>query len=116
MHGSFSRADTQNFMAALGPEFKTHYVDDMPASNADIGEMLASLLKLDIPANGKLISRVLTETMPGSPITTATSQTIRSRGSYVPTTILNVQDVGATRYFDAAGFEGRTVGLNATSR
>jgi len=116
MHGSFNRADTQNFIAAIGPDFKTHYVDDLPASNADIGKTLASLLKLDIPANGKLIGRVLTETMPDSPIPTVTHQTIRSRGLHVPTTILNVQDVGATRYFDAAGFAGRTVGLNATSR
>lgn len=104
------------FIAAIGPDFKTHYVDDLPASNADIGKTLASLLKLDIPANGKLIGRVLTETMPDSPIPTVTHQTIRSRGLHVPTTILNVQDVGATRYFDAAGFAGRTVGLNATSR
>ena len=26
-------------------------------------------------------------------------------------TILNLQTVGAARYFDAAGFEGKTVGL-----
>ena len=28
-------------------------------------------------------------------------------------TILNYQLVGTTRYFDAAGFPGRTIGLNA---
>jgi hypothetical protein len=27
-------------------------------------------------------------------------------------TILNLQQVGSTRYFDAAGFPGRTVGLH----
>jgi hypothetical protein len=27
-------------------------------------------------------------------------------------TMMNYQQVGATRYFDAAGFPGRTVGLN----
>src|SRR6202140_399859 len=30
MHGSFSRADTMNFMAALGPDFKAGYVDPLP--------------------------------------------------------------------------------------
>ena len=29
MHGSFSRADTMNFMAAFGPSFKTGFVDDV---------------------------------------------------------------------------------------
>ena len=28
MHGSFSRGDTMNFMAAIGPDFKHGYVDD----------------------------------------------------------------------------------------
>ena len=35
MHGSFSRADTQNFMAAVGPDFKAGFVDPAPVSNAD---------------------------------------------------------------------------------
>jgi hypothetical protein len=29
-------------------------------------------------------------------------------------TVLNFQTVGATKYIDAAGFAGRTVGLSAT--
>ena len=30
MHGSFSRGDTMNFMAAIGPDFKAGYVDAAP--------------------------------------------------------------------------------------
>src|SRR5690349_23592598 len=30
MHGSFSRADTANFMAALGPDFRRGYTDLLP--------------------------------------------------------------------------------------
>jgi hypothetical protein len=30
-------------------------------------------------------------------------------------TVLDMQTVGTTRYFDAAGFPGRTVGLSATA-
>jgi hypothetical protein len=37
MHGSFSRADTMNFMAAIGPDFKRGFVDEAPVSNADMG-------------------------------------------------------------------------------
>ena len=35
MHGSFSRADTRNIMAAIGPDFRTGFDDPAPASNAD---------------------------------------------------------------------------------
>ena len=41
MHGSFSRADTWNFMAMQGPDFKSQFVDPAPASNADVGRTIA---------------------------------------------------------------------------
>ena len=46
MHGSFSRGDTMNFMAAIGPDFKAGYVDALPVSNADVGMTAAQLLDL----------------------------------------------------------------------
>ena len=64
MHGSFSRADTWNFMAMQGPDFKSHFVDPAPASNADIGRTIAQLMRLDVSDNGKLVGRVLTEALP----------------------------------------------------
>src|SRR5262249_23602864 len=63
MHGSFSRADTMNFMAAIGPDFKAGFVDDAPVSNADIGMTMARILGLPIPAKGQLVGRVITEAM-----------------------------------------------------
>jgi hypothetical protein len=112
MHGSFSRADTMNFMAAIGPDFKTGFADDVPTSNADIGKTLAQILGLKIKAKGKLVGRVLNETMPGGQTPRYVAKTLRSApapGGLV--TVLNYQLVGDTRYFDAAGFPGRTVGL-----
>ena len=44
MHGSFSRAETLNFMAAIGPDFKSRFVDPAPVSNADIGKTIAHVL------------------------------------------------------------------------
>src|SRR5262249_32633160 len=64
MHGSFSRADTMNFMAALGPSFRRGYVDEAPVSNADIGQTLARLLGLKIPFRGSLMGRVIEEALP----------------------------------------------------
>src|SRR5215471_8878095 len=48
MHGSFSRADTWNFMAMQGPDFKSQFVDPAPASNADLGRTIAHLMQLEV--------------------------------------------------------------------
>jgi Type I phosphodiesterase / nucleotide pyrophosphatase len=114
MHGSFSRADTWNFMAMQGPDFKSHFVDLAPASNADIGRTIAHLLQLPITDKGKLVGRVLSEAMPNGAIPEVTSRVVTSEPA--PNglaTVLNMQMVGEARYFDAAGFSGRTVGLSS---
>ena len=116
MHGSFSRADTWNFMAMEGPDFKSHFVDPAPASNADVGRTVAELMHLDVQDKGKLVGRVLTEALPGGAIPEATSRVVTSDAA--PNglaTVLDAQQVGATRYFDAAGFPGQTVGLSSAT-
>jgi Type I phosphodiesterase / nucleotide pyrophosphatase len=111
MHGSFSRADTMNFMAAIGPDFKKGFVDEAPASNADVGKTLARILGLKIKDHGKLVGRVLSEAMPGGKAPRSVAETARSDPAAGLATVLNYQRVGKTRYFDAAGFPERTVGL-----
>ena len=114
MHGSFSRADTMNFMAATGPDFKRGFADEAPVGNADVGRTIAHILKLDIPAKGDLLGRVIGEAMLGGPMPKVEARTAQSEpAANGLRTILNYQQVGSTRYFDAAGFPGRTVGLNA---
>jgi arylsulfatase A-like enzyme len=112
MHGSFSRADTMNFMAAIGPDFKAGFADPAPVSNADVGMTLAHILGLQIPNKGKLVGRVLNEAMPGGATPKFVARSMRSAPAKSGVrTVLNYQVVGGTRYFDAAGFPGRTVGL-----
>jgi arylsulfatase A-like enzyme len=112
MHGSFSRADTMNFMAAIGPSFKRGYVDEAPVSNADIGQTLARLLGLKIPFQGSLMGRVIEEALPGGAEPTVTAETLRAQpAANGLATALSYSKVGTTRYFSAAGFPGRTVGL-----
>jgi hypothetical protein len=115
MHGSFSRADTWNFMALQGPDFKTHFVDPAPASNADIGCTIAQVLQLKASDHGKLVGRVLTEALPNGVVPETTGRVVISApAANGLSTVLNMQVVGDTRYFDAAGFPGRTVGLSVT--
>jgi arylsulfatase A-like enzyme len=116
MHGSFSRADTMNFMAAIGPDFRRGFVDDAPVGNADFGRTIAHLLKLDVPAKGTLLGRVIDEAMPNGQMPKVETHTLQSPpAANGLRTVLNFQQVGTTKYFDAAGFPGRTVGLNGSA-
>jgi len=114
MHGSFSRADTRNMMGAAGPDFRQHFVDSAPASNADVGKTIAGVLGLRIPDKGKLVGRVLTEAMPNGAMPAAAATIVRSEPDAAGhVTVVLTQTVGETRYFDAAGYPGRTLGLPA---
>jgi len=116
MHGSFSRADTWNFMAMQGPDFKAGFVDPAPASNADLGRTIARVMQLDVADKGKLIGRELSETLPNGALPAVSARVVTSDPA--PNglvTVLDMQMVGNTRYFDAAGFPGRTVGLSTTA-
>jgi hypothetical protein len=114
MHGSFSRADTRNIMGAAGPSFRERFLDPTPASNADIGKTVAQILGLRIAGHGKLIGRVLTEAMPNGVMPQVKrGQTISQPDKGGNITVVLYQDVGSTRYFDTAGYPGRTLGLPA---
>jgi len=112
MHGSFGRGDTLNFMAAIGPDFKSGYVDPLPVSNADVGTTAAKLLGLTPKPKGNLVGRVITEAMPNGATPWGFSGTVTSQLSANGLrTILKFQRVSKQRYFDVAGFRGRSVGL-----
>ncbi|HTB01026.1 MAG TPA: alkaline phosphatase family protein [Bradyrhizobium sp.] len=114
MHGSFSRGDTMNFMAAIGPDFKAGYADALPVSNADVGMTIARLMDLHPAGNGGLIGRVISEALPNGVTPKAAEQTITSKpAANGLQTVLKFQRVLSQRYFDVAGFPGRTVGLDA---
>ncbi len=115
MHGSFSRADTWNFMAARGPDFREHYIDELPASNADIGMTVADLLHLKLTPVGSLTGRVLNESRrgheqdPPPPVEPQTQQSAPAANGLK--TVLEKQVVDGHTYFDSAGFPGRTIEL-----
>ena len=114
MHGTFSRADTLNFTAAIGPDFKAGYVDPLPVSNADVGMTIAQLLNLHAAAAGGLMGRVTSEALPNGIIPKVTDATIVSKpAANGLKTIVKYQRVLSQRYFDVAGFPGRSVGLDA---
>ena len=114
MHGSFSRAETRNIMGASGPSFRTAFESAAPASNADLGKTIAEMLGLKIQDKGKLVGRVLKEAMPNGAMPQVQTLTVRSEPDALgQKTVLLMQSVGDTRYFDVAGYPGRTLGLSA---
>jgi Type I phosphodiesterase / nucleotide pyrophosphatase len=114
MHGSFGRGDTMNFMAAIGPDFKAGYVDALPVSNADVGMTAVRILGLTQKPKGNLVGRVMTEAMPNGATSKAVAASVKSEpAANGLRTVLNYQRVGNQRYFDVAGFPGRSVGLDA---
>ena len=112
MHGTFSRADTRNFMAAAGPSFKSGFADPAPVSNADITPTLAHLMGIEIKPVGGLKGRVIAEAFRRGKVPTVThGWQVSAPGPDGLKTVLDYQQVGGTRYFDAAGFPDRTLGL-----
>ena len=110
MHGSFGRANTFNFMTAIGPDFKTEFIDNAPISNADIAPTLARVLGIPMAGNGKLMGRVLTEALAGQ---NERNSSRRRSVTSMPSangkvTVLNFQEFGQQRYFDEACFQKRS--------
>ncbi len=111
-HGGFTRANTRNFMAAIGPDFRKGFKDPTPVSNADITPTLAHVAGLPLPSKGKLRGRALAEALKAGHGVTATPHVLRSTpaaNGFV--TVLESQSVGDETYLDAAGMPGRVVGL-----
>lgn len=103
MHGSFSRADTFNNMAAFGPDFKQGYTDYAPVSNGDITPTLARILGFDLPSSGELQGRVLREALVGGPEPHDVESRIKkSHKADGVRTVLVFQRYGGVRYYDSA--------------
>ena len=103
-HGSLSRANTFNNMAATGPDFKKGFVDRSPVSNADVQPTLAHILKMKIPQLGERRGRILFEALAGGPASAKFSSGIeRSRASSDGySTVLMYQTADRRLYLDEA--------------
>jgi len=102
-HGALARDQTLNSMAAMGPDFKSGFVDDAPAGNIDIVPTLAHILGLDLPATGKLRGRVLHEALNGGAVAkTSAPKTILSAPDDGIRTLLEFEEFDGVRYYDRA--------------
>jgi hypothetical protein len=104
MHGSFGRANTFQFMAAIGPDFKKAFVDQAPVSNADIAPTLAQIAGFELASKGISKGRVLTEALAGGPATVPFEHRVAISPSAANgnVTILMYQQTAKQVYFDQA--------------
>src|SRR6202022_877844 len=91
-------------------------VHPAPVRNAHGGMTIAQLLDLHTAGEGGLTGRVMSEALPNGIIPKAADGKIVSKpASNGLQTIVKFQHVLSQRYFDAAGFAGRTAGIDAES-
>ena len=75
---------------------------------------IAQLLSLRGTGNGGLMGRVVSEALPNGIVPKTADGTVTSKpAANGLQTVLKFQRVLSTRYFDVAGFPGRTLGLDA---
>jgi arylsulfatase A-like enzyme len=112
-HGTFGRGDTHNFMAAAGPDFKSGFLDPAPVSNADLAQTLAAATGLKLSTRGQLTGRVIAEALKDGTATPFAARAVRSdKAADGFQTVLDYQEAGGRRYFDAAGMPGRVFGVS----
>lgn len=106
MHGTLSRDDTFNNMAAIGPDFKRNFVDNTPVSNADIARTLADILGLQFADQGDLRGRSVKESLVigknEADLGFAHQRMVSRPAANGKVTVLKFQRHGSQRYFDAA--------------
>ncbi len=101
-HSSLSRFDMHNTFVAAGPDFKSHFVDELPTGNADVAPTILHLL--GFPADhldGRILGEALTKGhAPSEPVET---QTLRAAHDFDGThweQYLTISRVGNRVYYD----------------
>ena len=106
MHGGLGRESTWNNMAAIGPDFKHGFVDELPMGNIDIAPTLAALLGLDLASRGDLRGRVLAEALVSNSATPTSTHgvAVSAPDASGARTVLEYQESNGVRYYDRGCF------------
>ena len=104
MHGGFGRDQTFNNMAAIGPDFKSGFIDEAPMGNIDIAPTLAKILGIELPSVGNLKGRVLQEAFAngGDAKAGETKAIVSAPAENGMRTVLEYQEALGVRYYDRA--------------
>jgi arylsulfatase A-like enzyme len=108
-HGTSSPYDIHNTLIAIGPDFRTRAVSEVPTANADLAPTILSLLGLPVPSSmtGRPIREALASgpAIGSIPVQHTTARAATPDGSYVITAHVSV--VGTERYLDYTDVQRR---------
>jgi arylsulfatase A-like enzyme len=101
-HSSLSRYDMHNTLVAAGPDFKQHFVDDLPSGNAAVAPTILHLL--GFPTD-QLDGRILGEALvsgraPSEPAKTETFRSAHDVGKTHWQQYLTISRIGNHVYYD----------------
>jgi hypothetical protein len=104
MHGGFGRDQTFNNMAAIGPDFKSGFVDETAMGNIDIVPTLAKILGIEMPSAGSIKGRVLQEALTSGENSRASEPKIMvsSPADNGMRTLLEFEESSGVRYYNRA--------------
>ncbi len=69
MHAAAGARELDNFCAAVGPDFRRHFVDPYPSGNLDVAPTIARIMKLSQAGAAGAAGRVLDEAIAGDRFT-----------------------------------------------
>jgi hypothetical protein len=103
MHGTLSRYDMHNTLAAVGPDFRSAVVDHLPSGNVDIAPTVLWILGVKQPKS--MDGRVLREAMKNSGDDLKSYEPIHLEASRESSKsawhqYLNISEVNGVRYID----------------
>ena len=113
MHAAAGARELHNFCAAVGPDFRRHFVDQYPSGNLDLRATIARAMDLTSGDEAGSDGRVLDEAMAGNQLHATTNESrlavSRTLSRTVTTTTLNFSTLSAgTRrwsYLDGAEYQ-----------
>jgi hypothetical protein len=100
MHGAAGQYEIHSFLAAEGPDFKSHFIDPNPTSSLDLAPTLRRVLNLSAPANQA--GRVLTEALAIGSATPASNPPTR----LMPKAYLVLQGAQIESQLNLTSFDG----------
>jgi hypothetical protein len=113
MHAAAGARELHNFCAAVGPDFRRHFVDQYPSGNLDVRETIARVMDLTSGDEVSSDGRALDEALEGHQLQAATNDSRLSVSRTLPTTEVtttldfSVLNAGTRRwsYLDGAEYK-----------
>ncbi len=101
-HSSLSRFDMHNTFVAAGPDFKSHFVDELPTGNADVAPTILHLLGFSADhLDGRVLGEALTNGhAPSEPVETRTLRASNEVDGTHWEQYLTISRVGNRVYYD----------------